>query len=337
LVFVLFVLFSSGSALGDPGARVVSSSHFVDAIGYLNVVGEVENTGTESLERTLVDATFYDSQDGVVATGFNYIFLPVLEPGEISPFVIRYLQISKVPLIESYVLEVSWEGTGDVPSDVTISTSTMYTDPISLRVIGEVKNNEDTCQSYFYVAATLYNESGVVIDMASAYTPIYLVEPGGVTPFAIDFIDQFRYPMAESYSVVVWAEPAFNCPYTGSEGLNFVSHSYSVDDHGRSRVIGEVENFGNQTADNIMVTASAFNDQGQLIGVAKATGNPDAIDPGARSSFEVIFYDEDQVPGIHHYTLDLGTWTLINTVPQNLLPAFIGIMALAIFSSRKHF
>jgi hypothetical protein len=117
--------------------------------------------------------------------------------------------------------------------------------------------------------------------------------------------------------------------------LNFVSHSYSVDDRGRSRVVGEVENFGNQTADHIMVTASAFNDQGQLIGVAGAPGNPDAIDPGARSSFEVIFYDEDQVPGIHHYTLDLGTWTLINTVPQNLLPAFIGLVSIATSFARR--
>jgi hypothetical protein len=158
-----------------------------------------------------------------------------------------------------------------------------------------------------------------------------------VTPFEIIFIDQFRYSLAESFSLTAEASPADRCPYTGSEGINFVSHSSFVDDSGMSHVTGEVENFGNQTADNIMVTASAFNDQGQLIGVAKATGNPGTIDPGARSSFDIIFYDEDQVPGIHHYTLDLGTWTLINTVPQNLIPAFIGIMTLAILTHRRHF
>jgi hypothetical protein len=31
----------------------------------------------------------------------------------------------------------------------------------------------------------------------------------------------------------------------------------------------------------------------------------------------------------------LGTWTLINTVPQNLLPAFIGLVSIAILFTRR--
>jgi hypothetical protein len=336
MVCVLFV--SLLPVLGDSGSglQVVSSSHYIDGIGYMRVVGEVKNTGTVAQEYVGVEATFNDSQGTVLATTFDYTFLEVLKPGQSSPFEIYLLDVSKVALVDSYVLETSSTDSSEVPADISITSSALYK-PLSwlLLVFGEIKNNEDTCQEYVEVVATFYDASGVVCALAKTRTFVHLVEPGGVTPFELDLIDESRIALVESYSLEVQSDPAAQCPYTGLGALSIKSSSSYVDESGYSRIVGEVENTGNKTAEWVGVAATVYDVQGDVVGVGETPTDPDTVDPGASSTFDIKFWDKEQIPGIHEYILDIGTYTTIATVPQDLWSASIAIAALIMFYARK--
>jgi hypothetical protein len=66
--------------------RIVSENNYVDSYGSLHIVGEVINESYESINSVQVTATFYDTNNGVVGTSFDYTSPMNLQPGQRAPF-----------------------------------------------------------------------------------------------------------------------------------------------------------------------------------------------------------------------------------------------------------
>jgi hypothetical protein len=60
------------TGIQEKSVKILSSNHFIDSIGVLHVVGEVQNNIGEPIKFVKVIGTFYDSNSHVVATDFTY-------------------------------------------------------------------------------------------------------------------------------------------------------------------------------------------------------------------------------------------------------------------------
>lgn len=97
---------------GDPAdmprqdMSIVSHSSRVDRLGYLNIFGEVQNTGETASEWVQIVATLYDEADNVVGASYAFSSMDIIEPGETSPF---RMSISHWEGSDHYILEVQAE------------------------------------------------------------------------------------------------------------------------------------------------------------------------------------------------------------------------------------
>ena len=90
--------------------RILSSNDFIDSIGYLHVVGEIENNTPANIQFVKVTGTFYDSNNQVVATDFTYRNPSDIGPGQKAPFELTLLSAS-IPItqIDHYNLIASYQ------------------------------------------------------------------------------------------------------------------------------------------------------------------------------------------------------------------------------------
>ncbi|WP_051963008.1 fibronectin type III domain-containing protein [Mesoaciditoga lauensis] len=150
-------------------AKILQTNSYVDSIGYLNVIGVVQNDGTENLKYVEIDATFYDKNNNVVGSNFTYTYMDILTPGQKSPFDVF---ISKPANYDHYKLSLSYEETTDEPfQGLKIQGVTHHTDNYGYYYIdGEVKNTNTTKAKYVEVVATLYDSTGKIVYAKFTYT-----------------------------------------------------------------------------------------------------------------------------------------------------------------------
>lgn len=92
------------SEFGKPeGLEILSSSSYVDILGWMHVVGEIKNVGVYATTYVEVIATVYDSTGKVIDCAFTFSNPSDLEADQKAPFEIM-LMSDKVSLVDSYEL-----------------------------------------------------------------------------------------------------------------------------------------------------------------------------------------------------------------------------------------
>jgi hypothetical protein len=91
-------ILASGSIPSQGGVvKALGSNSFIDSIGYLHLVGEIENSTPNSVSYVKAIGTFYDKSNNVVATDFSYTNPTDLGPGDKAPFEI-ILTSASIPI-----------------------------------------------------------------------------------------------------------------------------------------------------------------------------------------------------------------------------------------------
>jgi hypothetical protein len=86
------------------GLEILSNSSYIDAVGYMHVVGEIKNIATGDATYVKVIATFYNSTGHVVGTAFTYSDPSDLSPGQKAPFEVLLIYKNRVSLVATYTL-----------------------------------------------------------------------------------------------------------------------------------------------------------------------------------------------------------------------------------------
>jgi hypothetical protein len=86
------------------GLKILSSTTQLDEIGWMNITGNIENTGAATATYTSVMVTCYDAEGKVVAVNDFSPTISQIAPGETVPFKISSIWSDRVPLMKSYVL-----------------------------------------------------------------------------------------------------------------------------------------------------------------------------------------------------------------------------------------
>jgi hypothetical protein len=190
-----------------PGAHAESNlvilydNYYEDAAGYANVIGEVQNQGTTTTTFMLLNVTFYDDFDSVVAAESSYTLVDILLPGEISPF-----EVSSFPLanlsVASYTIEGTYYDTEEVPyREFTLSGVTEYTDSGWFYISGAVENSGLLNASFVNVVASFYDENETLITYDFDYIDADVLEPGQWATFEVSTFPDEVLPA--SYALMV--------------------------------------------------------------------------------------------------------------------------------------
>jgi hypothetical protein len=172
-------------AFNPPKLQILGTSTYTDSSGYFHVLGEVKNNLTSNIENVKVVVTFYDSENAVIGTDYDYVDIDILGPNQKSPF-----ELSSYPYVispASYKISMEYRVTTDEPFEgLAILSHTPSVDSLGYhRIVGEVKNNGTTQATFVKVVCTYYDSSGTVIGKAYTYTNPYTINTGDTAPFEL--------------------------------------------------------------------------------------------------------------------------------------------------------
>ena len=97
-MLVLAGLPASQSARASIQVNLLSSSSWVDTIGYVHIVGEVQNAGSQYVHFVEININEYGTSGNLLGTDFTFTTVDILAPastypylGEKSPFVDTFM------------------------------------------------------------------------------------------------------------------------------------------------------------------------------------------------------------------------------------------------------
>jgi hypothetical protein len=165
------------------GIKVVSYSYYVDNLGYLDVVGEVQNTGSNTIESVVLTGVVYTPDGTAQACSYpTAVWGEYLIPQQKAPF---YMEFSPET---SGTGDLSWLSQGIDHVDFTINQATatgsyLYPDITLLShsgdadnqgvywVTGTIKNAGTQTATNVRAIGTFYNASGTVVAVGVTDNP----------------------------------------------------------------------------------------------------------------------------------------------------------------------
>lgn len=184
------------------GAQILShTGYFHSGLGWYYVVGEVLNSGNQTLSDIQITTTFYNQSNDLVGTSSTYATVDTLLVGRTSPFKIVRSDLDQAAKIHNYSLSVSYSTTSPIPQKLRILSNSTYTDGSgNLHIIGEIKNNGTAQAAFVRVIATYYNSTGGVVATEYNYADPNDLDSNQTAPYDI-FLSSDRTPYVHHYDL----------------------------------------------------------------------------------------------------------------------------------------
>ncbi len=223
----LISLFSTfiPNVLSQPeNVEVLSYSWYVMSEGYMAVVGEVQNVGSNIVEFISLQGVVYNSTDEPQAIAYTVAYSKNIQPQQKAPFIIYVTSDNSFSGDLSWIIDhvsvfvVEAKVSEDYQyQDLAITGSTNYIDSYGYYTVsGNIRNTGDRTAGRPWVVATFYNATGNVVGIGySNYLDV--LSPGQTTSFTVTTVD-FPTELADQitdYALVIQTEaPIFpNGPF----------------------------------------------------------------------------------------------------------------------------
>ncbi len=196
--------------------KIVSYSYYIDTSGYLDVVGEVQNTGSNTVTAVVITGQVVSSDGTVQANSYTFTGIPptivqYLTPQQKAPFYLDFftpsnspdgtwmsVDISKINLAVAQANATANYGYSDLKvtssqgSVGTISTGTTA-DKGVFWVNGKVQNTGSQTAQNITVYGTFYNSTGQVVAVGysdqTTTNPQYSLSPSQTATFKLGAFD----------------------------------------------------------------------------------------------------------------------------------------------------
>jgi hypothetical protein len=170
---------------------VISHKGFLTTEGF-RVVGEVENSGSQSLTNVTLEYKFYDSNNQTIQTLEYPTALDVIPPGRKSPISIYLSNQTEASRVKTYEVNVvSYQECPKKPAELNI-TWIAY-DNVS--IYGGIRNYALNGTRFAVVFATFYDENRSVVDVSSS-----------------EYIMDFSAQSDEQFEIYLLSEDVFKSP-----------------------------------------------------------------------------------------------------------------------------
>jgi hypothetical protein len=201
--------------------KVVSYSYYIDNLGYLDVVGEVQNTGQDTLTNVQVGCTILGVDGEKLDERGWYIFSPVLLPQQKASF---YLQFPNINPTESSYFDWTTKGVTSFEFSTSSTVSPKYQYPnLTIKDVSSsigntaddkgvfwitcsVQNTGDQTAKNVTVIGTFYNSSGAVVAVGmSEYKNPPALSPSDTKSFKLGAWDRNQTTIPQSDKIATYS------------------------------------------------------------------------------------------------------------------------------------
>lgn len=168
-------------------------TYFVDSVGYLHVVGEVQNNSDDYLQFIKVNLNIYSLDGSLLDIVTTYTYIDNLPPYTRTCFDALLPEPEGWSYYEFEELDY-WTDGSPLPNLTVINDSGSY-DPTFgwYEIIGQVRNDSYNRVEYVNPIGTLYNAANDVIGCDFTYVNSTHLEPGEISSFEIFFLGRDYY------------------------------------------------------------------------------------------------------------------------------------------------
>ena len=159
-------LVSAQIANSNP-VQILSTSTYTDDFGNFHIIGEVNNTSTQSQNNIVITAILSDTTNNtVVGNHSSFSSVDTLRTGELSPFdiIINNPQqiLGKFDFIE--LNTISQSATEEKPANLVLNGSSSFLDNVrNPHITGSIINQGQSPEQFINLIATFYDNSGMGI------------------------------------------------------------------------------------------------------------------------------------------------------------------------------
>jgi hypothetical protein len=204
--------------------KVLSYSYTIDNLGVLDVFGEIQNTGSDTIDKVVLKGTAYGADGTEIGSTTCQAWAYYIAPGQKVPFMLEFQTptsnidwntagISKIAITIIEAEAVNKHCYPDLTVSSSAAVSTSGDDKGTYWVSGTVKNVGSQTVSKLVVAATFYNSSGHVVStgLTNYLTPESL-SPSGTVSFKVGayYTDQSTEPESRKITSYVLNVQATN-------------------------------------------------------------------------------------------------------------------------------
>jgi hypothetical protein len=207
-LFVALTLVSLGlalvpSAFSQPeNIKIVSYSYYVDSLGFLDVVGEIQNIGSNTVASVILTGTVYSSDGTDQADSYAKAWVANLAPQQKAPFYMEFyspssstswlsVSVSKVDLTVSQANATTNYQYPDLKITSSSASIGSGTDDKGVYwVTGNVQNTGSQTAQSITVVGTFYNATGTVVAVgySDTLTPTDIAS-SGIASFKLGAFD----------------------------------------------------------------------------------------------------------------------------------------------------
>jgi len=135
-----------------------------------------------------------------------------------------------------------------------------------MHVYGEIKNESGKALKDIVVTATFYDSAGRVLNKFQAAPAFSVLNPGGLSPFEIKYLDSKTVDTVNNYTLSATGSPA----ELKETNLQVAYSNSRLDLLGTYYINGEIRNNGQETANNTVAVATLYDKQGRVIAIGEA-------------------------------------------------------------------
>ena len=171
-----------------------------------------------------------------------------------------------------------------ISEDTEPKPDILYSALKSDTIVGEVRNNFSYPIESVLITANVYDKNGVIAATGETYTSDYQIKPGMKSGFDINL--EKKLPNNSKYTLTTRFEKS---EVDKPEALQ-LSVGKNSKDSKSFRVIGEVLNQGQDTANSVRVSGTFYDKDHKVLDVDYTYTNPDVISSNKKAPFELSFY-----------------------------------------------
>jgi hypothetical protein len=175
-------------------------------------------------------------------------------------------------------------------------------------IAGEVINAGNTNANFVNVTVRFYGSNGTILDTLSSPIALHILRPGEKSPFKVFLKDSAKAKKVDHYDI--------DLEFSGFDwevqtpGLEILTSQYSSSKnewigYGTVRVEGEIKNIGNITAENVLLYATFYDENGTVVD-AQVGGEVGGLDlqPNETKPFQIeLSMPNERIDPIADYAL----------------------------------
>jgi hypothetical protein len=205
-------------------------------------------------------------------------------------------------------------------SDISLLSHSGYLDLSNYyHVVGEVKNVGTATYHSIQIYVNFYDSSDNLIATRHDLTILDTLLPGRRSPFDIVLLDDVLSFEVDHYEISITQASRASMPY----GLQITSYESFLDGAGAQNVVGVIKNVKGQTAENVKVVATFYDDVGDVIAATSNYIDPEdsSLASGGSIGFELMI-DVDRSMHSDSYVLSAESiqYAVISEIPTTEPP-----------------